>query len=356
MNKTITPRGNSWEATVRHQSLPSGRLRRSFRCKYTAEAWASQALADVLNGKPVDLRRLKAPARGKTLEEGIAHVLKYRWSGTKSEQSHLLNTHALIDFFGATAKLEDITEDRVEDFTLHLREQGKADGTINRKLSCLSVILRAAYKRGWIATRPEIGRRKEKLTRISYYSKTEQQEITKCFNSMGLHRYAALFGFLCDTGLRISEALRLNYSDIRPIDGGDDKSRPAIYVYESKHSDSPPRAIPLTNRAFRAVYPQSESTPSLLDGMAGPFSDLTKRSSRSAWDRLRKALCKQGQPDFVWHTCRHTFCSLLVQAGESLAVVKELAGHKDISTTLRYAHLSPQNKLSAIDKLEAWTK
>ncbi|MHB8422410.1 MAG: tyrosine-type recombinase/integrase [Leptospirales bacterium] len=41
-----------------------------------------------------------------------------------------------------------------------------------------------------------------------------------------------------------------------------------------------------------------------------------------------------------WHTLRHIFCSRLVQAGIPLTTVQKLAGHKDYSTTLIYAHLS----------------
>ena len=57
--------------------------------------------------------------------------------------------------------------------------------------------------------------------------------------------------------------------------------------------------------------------------------------------------------DVTWHVFRHTFISRLVMAGVDLRTVQELAGHKDISMTIRYAHLSPDHKLSAIDQLAA---
>ena len=76
---------------------------------------------------------------------------------------------------------------------------------------------------------------------------------------------------------------------------------------------------------------------------------MTYAQCRHAWDLMRKAL--NVDPDdtgFVWHGCRHTFCSRLVQRGVNLAVVKELARHKDIKTTLMYAHLDPSNLRDAI--------
>jgi site-specific recombinase XerD len=47
--------------------------------------------------------------------------------------------------------------------------------------------------------------------------------------------------------------------------------------------------------------------------------------------------------DLRWHDLRHTFCSRLVQRGVNLRVVQELAGHKSITMTARYAHLNTAN-------------
>jgi hypothetical protein len=52
------------------------------------------------------------------------------------------------------------------------------------------------------------------------------------------------------------------------------------------------------------------------------------------------------------HTLRHTFASRLIMAGVDLRTVQELLGHKTISMTLRYAHLSPDHQRRAITTLE----
>ena len=63
-----------------------------------------------------------------------------------------------------------------------------------------------------------------------------------------------------------------------------------------------------------------------------------------------KRLCK------IWsviHAVPASFASQLVMAGVDLNVVRELMGHKDITMTLRYAHLAPSHKHRVVEALEA---
>ncbi|HEX4449098.1 MAG TPA: site-specific integrase, partial [Polyangiaceae bacterium] len=48
------------------------------------------------------------------------------------------------------------------------------------------------------------------------------------------------------------------------------------------------------------------------------------------------------------HVLRHTFCSHLAMRGAPAKAIQELAGHEDLATTLRYMHLSPAARESAI--------
>ena len=64
--------------------------------------------------------------------------------------------------------------------------------------------------------------------------------------------------------------------------------------------------------------------------------------------------CKDaGIKNFRFHDLRHDFCSKLVQNGANLYSVAGLAGHKDIKTTQRYAHLSPEKLRSTIQILNS---
>ena len=56
---------------------------------------------------------------------------------------------------------------------------------------------------------------------------------------------------------------------------------------------------------------------------------------------------------YVWHSNRHTFCSWLAMAGASIKEIQELAGHKTITMSARYSHLSPEHRLSVIDRISS---
>ena len=53
----------------------------------------------------------------------------------------------------------------------------------------------------------------------------------------------------------------------------------------------------------------------------------------------------------VFHTLRHTFASWLIQAGEPIIIVSRLLGHKSLEMTMRYAHLTPNEGATAVQRL-----
>ncbi len=66
-----------------------------------------------------------------------------------------------------------------------------------------------------------------------------------------------------------------------------------------------------------------------------------------------RVLTKAGLAQRNLHFLRHTFASLLIQQGESLAYVKEQLGHSSIDVTVDvYGHLIPGSNRQAVDRLD----
>ena len=80
-----------------------------------------------------------------------------------------------------------------------------------------------------------------------------------------------------------------------------------------------------------------------------------KQISRSFYEQVKEIGFNKGITDnrqkVSFHTLRHTFASWLAIQGTSLYEIKELMGHKSIEMTERYAHLMPNVKLKAVNKL-----
>jgi integrase len=70
--------------------------------------------------------------------------------------------------------------------------------------------------------------------------------------------------------------------------------------------------------------------------------------------RVWKKLCsKAGLRQVRLHDLRHSYASMLIQQGESLAYVKEQLGHSSIQMTVDiYGHLVPGGNKAAVDRLD----
>jgi len=68
---------------------------------------------------------------------------------------------------------------------------------------------------------------------------------------------------------------------------------------------------------------------------------------------FNKAIEKAGLRKIRIHDLRHTYASLLIQAGESLAYIRDQLGHHSIKVTVDiYGHLAPEGNKEAVDRLD----
>lgn len=325
---SIISTGSSWKVSI---SAGGNRYRKSFKTREEAEIWEAQARLAVLQGQnPPDLA-VKEGQIAVTLGELFDRVYESVWAGTRGEVTAEINATAVIRILGADLDIRTITAAHGDQVIRELRRIGNSSGTINRKLAALSRMMNFAFDRGWISRKIKFHKLKEAEGRVRFLDAAEYGRITE-----DLHRHdpdmADLVVALVETGLRMSEALALEWKDIDFASGH-------LRVWENKGDK--PRSVPLSSRV-RTVLESRRSDAS------GPFVMMSNHSVRHRWDAMKKRLGLQDDAEFTPHCCRHTFASWLVQKGVPIFTVKELCGHRCIEVTMRYAHLKDSDRINAV--------
>ncbi len=147
-----------------------------------------------------------------------------------------------------------------------------------------------------------------------------------------------------NTGIRRGELFRLTWDDILfDLKSLRAKSR------KTKRNEYKIRYVPLNSEAFAALKAWYEQHPS-KKGLVFINEETGKAFTtiKKTWSTLRNEIKLK---DFRWHDFRHHFASQLVMAGVDLNTVRELMGHTDIKMTLKYAHLAPEHKAEAVERI-----
>ena len=145
-----------------------------------------------------------------------------------------------------------------------------------------------------------------------------------------------------NTGLRRGELLQLRWEDV--------SLTTRILTVRGTHAKSgQTRHVPLNSEAVETLQRWAAQLPSAVGFIfPGSSSQQPVGDIKNAWAGL---LRRASITKFRFHDLRHTFASKLVMAGVDLNTVRELLGHADLTMTLRYAHLAPEHKAAAVEKL-----
>jgi integrase len=330
----VRQRGASFQADF---SIGGKRYRKDFDTNQEAEQWEQDVRNAAKRGEPTPV---VSSANGdvRTMKELLFKTTERYWKGSKGEATAVKNAEDCLTVLGEGRNPSSISERHVDDLIAHFRGMKLSNSTINRKLAALSKLLHHGYKLGCVTRIPTIDRLKENENRIRWVTKEEEDKLLAHFLFTGKLSMRDLCILLIDSGLRLGEALRLEWKD---TEGG------WLRVWEAKNGKS--RSVPQTTR----VKAMLETRRLKVSKDEPVFSDLDKWSAEYAWRSARTAMNLLDDDQFVLHALRHTFCSRLVQRGVIIQTVKELAGHKAIQMTLRYAHLAPANLVDAMKVLDS---
>jgi site-specific recombinase XerD len=111
------------------------------------------------------------------------------------------------------------------------------------------------------------------------------------------------------------------------------------------------RYVPLTRRLASALQGHRH----LRGARVLCLDDGTPMPEHTVTDLLQKVARRANLRNNGAHILRHTFCSHLAMRGAPARAIQELAGHRDLATTQRHMHLSPNAIDDAIRLLDAGT-
>ena len=269
----------------------------------------------------------------------FADIYMHLRKGQHAESTRDRYVHSLKKlkpFFG-NMSLQAITYEDIEYYKADRLEYIKPS-TLNGEIGLLRTILGAAVELGYLRTHPKVQKFSDILTEPRFLQAHEAAQLIS--SATGQIRTFIITAL--NTGLRRSELFALKWEDVRF------KQR-QIIIEKSKGKRF--GALPMNNHLFETLttHPRHKNSGYVFYNADGePFT--TKRH-KSLKGKLFKACDQAGLPPIRFHDLRHSFISNLVIAGVDLRQVQELARHKNITTTMRYAHLAPGRGMDAVERL-----
>jgi len=250
---------------------------------------------------------------------------------------------------------DPVVLDRVDGITIRgylgsLHKRNKKT-TIARKLSALRSFFHFLVKRGVTEENPaeSILTPKQDKTIPAYLSVDDMFRLLDSIHTSRLLdlRNRAIFETLYSCGIRVSELVGLNTADV-------DFRQTLIRVLGKGARE---RIVPIGKNALLAISNYRQvlaSNCGISEDVNGPLflnKNKGRLSARSVARILDKLVTACGLLTPVSpHTLRHTFATHMLDAGADLRVVQELLGHKSLSTTQKYTHVSIDRLMQTYDK------
>jgi integrase len=286
----------------------------------------------------------KREVRFRDLAEAALEAKRLRGNEASSIHTDRVRLRRVLPAIGHL-KTRQLTPGRIERFLQSLARGDESHdpvkgATINRFHSLLSSIFRYAVRQGFANANPLAGgsipRSKESPIHVRYLGRDEQRRLLAAIRQDCPKKIIEVELAIL-TGMRRGEQFNAKWEDWKIQEG-------VLYVI----GKTGPREVQISRAARRCLARLRKRAP-----RAQVF--ITPERNEGSFDRrlwfenvVKKADLR---PTFRYHDLRHTYCSRLVAAGVPLLEVQQLAGHKSYSTTLRYAHLSPDHRKRAVEKI-----
>jgi integrase len=331
-------------------SFRGKRARADFPTKAAAEAWQADALAALMNGRPLPAsqrRAEEAPKEGTgiTLQTALRWTEEGRWAGAKSSAKLAQNGGAVARYLGFDRSLEGITTADLLRMQRDFVKAGDGPATVNRKLSALGAIFKEAEVRTSYAFKPPRfpARLAEPPGREAVLTADQVEQVVAWMRRLGDTETADLIATLFWSGIRLGEAEKLRLSDVKK-----DGARLVFDVKGTKNGDD--RKVPVVAQ-LRPVIDRRLTDLNGQPRIGRLFPTLRPFAALRLFQRACTVLEIEGE-DLCLHTLRHS-CGTRLARVLPPRVVMEWMGHKSPAMMIRYSHVLADDVRKAADTLDS---
>lgn len=279
-----------------------------------------------------------------TVKEYETFLAGEKKASQNTQLSYLRDLRQFAGFLGSP--LEQAGEQSVSDYASWLSEHGKSMSTVMRSIASLKSFYSFMVEKGYLETNPVRGitpvRAERKSPQILTGAEVEMLlDAPKCTDPKGF-RDKAMLELLYATGLRVSELIALDVSDIN-------LSLRFIRCNAAGHE----RIIPIYQAAAMALANYINKARKQMIGRPDEQALFVnvggERMSRQGFWKIIKHYQEKAQigKQTTPHTLRHSFAMHLLENGADLRSLQEMLGHADISSTQVYANMI-KNKLADV--------
>ena len=245
----------------------------------------------------------------------------------------------------------DVSIGQLRGYVADLHQRGYARSTIARRLASLRSLFEYCRREKLVESNPARALRTPRQgRRLPHFLSTEQ--VAKLLETppddqpAGL-RDRAILETLYSAGLRVSELVSLDLADW-------DRDSNVLRVRGKGRKE---RIAPVGRFAAAAIldwlqHRKTDNSPSATDVDAIFLNRFGRRlSARSVGRMLEKHIAAAGLDQLTSpHTLRHSFASHMLVGGADLRSVQELLGHKSLTTTQIYTHVSTRRLRETYDR------
>ena len=260
-------------------------------------------------------------------------------SNTVSSYIRDIKQFANHQFDGGNGDFERVTTDDINVYISVLQNNGRSTATVSRFIASLKAFYRRMVDDGFDGTNPAAAVQTITAQRKVPYILSGAEidsllEQPNCDDMKGC-RDKAMFETLYATGIRVSELIALDISDVNLVTG-------LIVCRNGKE-----RIIPIYAAAIKAIsrYLTDVRPFMAVTGEVSLFVNTGGgRMSRQGFWKIMKSYLEKAQidTDITPQMLRHSFAAHLLENGADLRSLQQMLGHADISSTQAYARIIGQ--------------